>query len=81
MGEITKEQITYLKKYVKNKDISVAIEELKKGIPIQYVVGNVEFYNSVINVDENGYYTASSLKKKSWLFCLASNFGINIVPS
>ena len=32
----------------------------------------------IINVDENGYYTASSLKKKSWLFSLASNFGINI---
>ncbi len=34
--------------------------------------------DSVNNVDYNGYYTASSLKKKSWLFSLASNFGINI---
>lgn len=34
--------------------------------------------NSIMNSDMNGYYTASSLKKKSWLFKLASNFGINI---
>ena len=32
----------------------------------------------IVNADDNGYYTASSLKKKSWLFSLASNFGINI---
>ena len=29
-------------------------------------------------VDIYGYYSAKSLKKKSWLFELASNFGINI---
>ena len=34
--------------------------------------------NSVMYSDASGYYTASSLKKKSWLFKLASNFGINI---
>ena len=32
----------------------------------------------IVYIDKNGYYTASSLKKKSWLFSLASNFGINI---
>ena len=30
------------------------------------------------NADMYGYYSAKSLKKKSWLFELASNFGINI---
>ncbi len=34
--------------------------------------------NPIINHDSNGFYTASSLKKKSWMFKLASNFGINI---
>ncbi len=34
--------------------------------------------NAVMNSDANGYYTVSSLKKKSWLFKLASKFGINI---
>ena len=30
------------------------------------------------NEDKYGYYTSKSLKKKSWLFVLASNIGINI---
>jgi hypothetical protein len=36
-------------------------------------------FNAPINNEDSfGYYTASSLKNKSWLFKLASNFGINI---
>ena len=53
MEKVTKEQIEYLKKYLSNKDIDIAIKELENGNPIQYIVGNVEFYNSVINVNEN----------------------------
>ena len=34
--------------------------------------------NPVMNVDETGSYTTSSLKKKSWMFKLASMFGINL---
>lgn len=46
------EQIHYLRKYLKDKDINTAIKELESGRPIQYVVGNVEFYNSIIDVNE-----------------------------
>ncbi len=34
--------------------------------------------NPVMNMDETGSYTTSSLKKKSWMFKLASMFGINL---
>jgi len=50
---VKEEQIQYLKKYLKNKNIDNAIKELEEGKPIQYIVGNVEFYNSIINVNEN----------------------------
>ena len=50
---ISIEEIQYLKKYLKNKTVEDAIEELENGRPIQYIVGNVDFYNSVINVNEN----------------------------
>ena len=44
----------YLFKYLIDKDkIEEAIMELINGRPIQYIVGNVEFYNSVINVNES----------------------------
>lgn len=46
-------QIEYLKKYLKNKDFDIALRELELGRPIQYIVGNVEFYNSIINVNES----------------------------
>lgn len=44
--------IEYLKKYYKG-NIEDAIVELNKGIPVQYIVGNVEFYNTIINVNKN----------------------------
>ena len=34
--------------------------------------------NPVMNMDEIGSYTTSSLMKKSWMFKLASIFGINL---
>ena len=51
--KIRKEESEYLRKYLKNKDIDVAIKELESGRPIQYVVGDVDFYNSIINVNES----------------------------
>ena len=42
----------YLKKYYKG-NIDDAIEKLKKGIPVQYIVGNVSFYGFDFNVNEN----------------------------
>lgn len=51
--EIKKEQTEYLRKYLKNENIEEALRELENGRPIQYIVGNVEFYNSIINVNES----------------------------
>mgnify|MGYP004690275631 FL=1 len=51
--KIMKEKIEYLKKYLKDKDIDTAIKELENGIPIQYIVGNVNFYGNTINVNSN----------------------------
>ncbi len=51
--KIMKEKIEYLKKYLKDKDIDTAIKELENGIPVQYIVGNVNFYGNTINVNSN----------------------------
>ena len=50
--------IEYLKKYIKetnqdDKFYNNALNELKKGRPIQYIIGNVNFYGNIINVDKN----------------------------
>ena len=45
--------IEYIKKYSKKEDINKNLEELKKGKPIQYIIGNVNFYGNIINVNEN----------------------------
>ena len=42
--ELTKEDITFL---------NSKIEEIKNGKPIQYVIGNVDFYGYIFDVNEN----------------------------
>lgn len=44
--------VEYLKKYLKG-NINDGIEKLKQGIPVQYIVGNVDFYGNVIEVNKN----------------------------
>ncbi len=44
--------LEYLKKYYKG-DLEDALKRLDKGEAVQYIVGNVEFYNSIINVNKN----------------------------
>lgn len=44
--------IEYLKKYY-DGDIDIALEQLKKGVPVQYIVGNVDFYGYKIIVNNN----------------------------
>lgn len=51
--KIMREKIEYLKKYLQDKDIDTAIKELENGIPVQYIVGNVNFYGNTINVNKN----------------------------
>ena len=43
--------IEYLNRYYKG-NIDEAIKQLNEGIPVQYIVGNVNFYGYELNVDE-----------------------------
>ena len=43
----------YLEKYLAEEDYQEGLEKLKSGIPVQYIVGNVDFYGYKINVNEN----------------------------
>ena len=43
--------LEYLKKYYKG-NIEDAIKRLEKGEPVQYIVGDVDFYGNIIKVDK-----------------------------
>ena len=45
--------IEYLEKYLPKNKLKKGIKQLKKGIPVQYIVGNVSFYGYTINVNKN----------------------------
>lgn len=45
-------EIEYLKKYY-NGDINDAIKRLENGEPVQYIVGNVDFYGYILNVNKD----------------------------
>jgi len=52
------DDIKYLEKYIKEFNLDgnyydYAMSELKKGRPIQYIIGNVNFYGNIIKVNEN----------------------------
>ena len=44
--------IEYIKKYYKG-NIEEAIKQLEQGIPVQYIVGNVDFYGYEFKVNKN----------------------------
>ena len=48
-----KNDIEYLKKYLKDKDLDTAIKELEEGRPVQYIVGNTNFYGYEFKVNKN----------------------------
>ena len=43
----------YLKKYLPKEKFDEGLKKLKKNIPVQYIVGSVNFYGINIKVDEN----------------------------
>lgn len=43
----------YLKKYLPKEKIEEGLEMLKKGLPPQYIVGNVNFYGNIFKVNKN----------------------------
>ena len=48
------DELEYLEKYLpKEKNLKEATERLKNGEPVQYIVGNVDFYGNIIKVNKN----------------------------
>ena len=45
--------IAYLRKYYQGNDIDNAIKRLQNGEPIQYIIGDVNFYGNTIKVNKN----------------------------
>ena len=50
--------IEYLKKYIKESNLDdnyyqECLQKLETGIPIQYIIGNVDFYGNIIKVNES----------------------------
>ncbi len=45
--------IEYLKRYLPKDKLEAGLKELKEGKPVQYIVGNVDFYDVNLLVNEN----------------------------
>ena len=77
-------EIEYLKKYLPKDKLKQGLQKLKEGKPVQYIVGNVDFYN--VNLLVNG--TRENLeaidkmiadKSKDWKVERMSGIDRNIV--
>ena len=51
--KMRKRNIEYLKKYLPSDNIDEAIKRVDAGEPIQYVIGNVDFYGNILEVNKN----------------------------
>ncbi len=43
----------YLEKYLSKDKLKEGLEKLKQGLPVQYIVGNVDFYGNILKVNKN----------------------------
>ena len=43
----------YLDKYLDKDKLKEGLIDLEKGIPVQYIVGNVDFYGNIIQVNSS----------------------------
>ncbi|MBR3362714.1 MAG: peptide chain release factor N(5)-glutamine methyltransferase [Bacilli bacterium] len=43
----------YLEKYLEKSKLEKGLQKLKQGIPVQYIVGNTNFYGNIIKVNQN----------------------------
>lgn len=43
----------YIKKYLDKSLHEEALKKLEKGLPVQYIVGNVDFYGNTLKVNQN----------------------------
>ena len=76
--------IDYLKKNLSSDKLEEGLELLKKGISPQYIVGNVNFYGNIINVNKNVLiprFETELLVEKTIKYCkkLFGNNKINIL--
>jgi release factor glutamine methyltransferase len=46
-------EIDLIKKYLPKEKWEDSFKKLESGYPVQYIIGNVEFYNNIIGVNEN----------------------------
>ena len=52
-GNLLVNNLEYLEKYLPKNKLKKGIKKLNKGIPVQYIVGNVSFYGYTISVNKN----------------------------
>lgn len=50
---VNDKDIEYLKKYLPSDRFEEGIKSLEDGVPVQYIVGNVDFYGNIIKVNNS----------------------------
>lgn len=50
---VNDKDLEYLKKYLPSDKYEKGIKLLEQGTPVQYIVGNVNFYGNIFNVNKN----------------------------